>query len=103
LTYCQTARQELEPFLHKSEIVEKSFGGKITDCGKSAICFYHLFAKSAREENYRKEIVEPTVGKILGVKKLEQGINTTIKGSSLGVPGLADGKLKIGEYVVNYQ
>jgi hypothetical protein len=103
LTWCQTARQELEPFLQKPEIVEKSFGGKIESHGKAAVWFYYLFAKSAQEENYRKKVVEPTIAKILGVEKLNQEINTSIKDNGPGVPGLADGKLKIGDKIVNYQ
>ena len=102
LAWCQKVKKELEPFLQKPEIVEKSFGGKLDGYGKSSMIFYYLFSQSARNENYRKAVVEPTIAEIFGVNKLNQEINTTITGEP-GVHGRADGNFKISnQYQVDY-
>jgi len=103
LNWCRETKQELELYLQKPEAVEKSFGGKLKGCGNHKIWFYYLFAKSAEEEKYRQEVVEPTIAKILGVAKLNQSVNTTIRGKGPGVPGRADGTLEIGnKQIVDY-
>lgn len=104
LAWCQKVKRELEPFLQKPAVVEKSFGGKLGGgYGKRAMSFYYLFPQSAHSENYRKTVAEPTIAEIFGVNKLENEINTTITGNGPGVPGQADGNFKIGsQHQVNY-
>ena len=63
--------------------------------------FLVLFSKSAREEDYKQKVVKPTIEEILGVK-LNEEINTSTKGNSPGVPGRADGKLKVNDESVFY-
>jgi len=67
--------------------------------------FYYLFAKSAREKDYKQNVVQPTIEKILD-RKLDQEINTITTGNHLGdpgIPGRADGNLKInGKLVGKY-
>jgi hypothetical protein len=89
-------------FYKNLEIVEKSFGGKIEGCGKKSMSFYYLFSQSARNENYRKTVAEPTIAEIFGINKLDQEINTTITGSGPGVPGLSGGNFSSNQYQINY-
>jgi hypothetical protein len=64
---------------------------------------HYLFARSAREENYRKKVVEPTVAKILGVEKLDQEINTITTGNDPGGgDGFTGGKLKVNGIDIPY-
>jgi len=96
LNWCQQVRSELEPYLQKSEIVEKSWGGKAKDRGQREMYIHYLFSQSARKENYRKEVVEPTIAEILGVEKLNQEINTvTIGNEPGGGDGFTGGRLKL--------
>ncbi|RHZ37467.1 hypothetical protein [endosymbiont GvMRE of Glomus versiforme] len=96
LNSIRQARQELEPYLYKSEIVEKAWLKEYVDY--IDMSFYYLFAKSAREKNYKQKVVQPIVEKILG-EKLDEEINTATKGGVPGdssVPGRAD-----GDFIIN--
>ena len=44
LDFVRKVKQKLEPYLQKPEVVEKSFGGKIKDCGtiRLEFCFFLL-------------------------------------------------------------
>jgi len=73
--------------------------------GKNHIYFYYLFTQSAKDENYRKEVVVPTIAEILN-GKFDQKINTTNVGSAPGVAGRTEGKLELevgnNKHVVPY-
>ncbi|RHZ35599.1 hypothetical protein [endosymbiont GvMRE of Glomus versiforme] len=103
LDFIKKSRQELEPYLNKLNVVEKSFGGKVKKgYGKSLMNFCYLFTKSALDENYRKEVVVPTVAKILGGNS-NQEINTTNVGGSPGVPGETKGTWQVDNQLnINY-
>ena len=98
LDFVQKTKQQLEPYLQKPEVVEKSFGGKIQGCGVAESWFSYLFAKSAHDENYRKTVVGPTLAEILGGGDAKQEINTI--SSSITNPSDAQGSTR-GIWKVN--
>ncbi|MCE8162809.1 MAG: hypothetical protein I3273_01420 [Candidatus Moeniiplasma glomeromycotorum] len=97
--WCQEAKKELTPYLQKTEIVKNSFGRKVKNEPLTSKNFvYYLFDKSAREKNYRKEVVEPTIARILGVEKLNQEINTTTAYTNDPDNYFTGGKLKFDSW-----
>ena len=94
---CQ-ARQELEPYLQKPEIVEKAwergyegYSGNMISMG-----FYYLFKEDARNKDYKREMVQPTIEEILG-GKLDKEINTELEGH---IPGFSAGRAE-GSFDIN--
>jgi len=69
---------------------------------------YYLFAKPAREGNYR-QVVETSSGKMIAEildREFNQEINTITEGEIPGdpsVPGYTGGKLQIANQTVIYQ
>ena len=98
LDFVRKVKKTLESYLQKPEIVEKSFGGKIKGCGVSNLGFSYFFAKSARDQKYRKEVVGPTFAEILGGGDPSQEINTI--SSSVTNPSDAQGSTR-GIWKVN--
>ncbi|KLL02731.1 MAG: hypothetical protein MRECE_49c012 [Mycoplasmataceae bacterium CE_OT135] len=99
LNSIQKAHAELEPYLQKPEIVEKAWEKEYN--ADIDMTFYYLFAKSAREKDYKQKVVQPTIEEILG-SKLDEEINTATTGNSPGVPGSADGNFKIDNKLIGY-
>jgi len=98
LDFIQKIRKELEPYLQKLEVVEQSFGGKIKGFGVIELSNSYVFARSARNENYRKTVVGPTLAEILGGGDPNQEINTV--SSSVTNPSDAQGSTR-GIWKVN--
>jgi len=102
LDFIQKAKQELEPYLQKPNIVEKSFGGKIEGCGNPQLSFCYLFSKSALDDNYRKKVVGPTISEFLEGDP-NQEINIINVGASPGVPGRTAGIWRVDDQLsINY-
>ncbi|KLL05049.1 MAG: hypothetical protein MRERV_6c022 [Mycoplasmataceae bacterium RV_VA103A] len=98
LSSIQKARQELEPYLQKSEIVEKSWerGYEGYSGNLLSMSFYYLFKKDARDKDYKQKIVQPAVEEILG-GKLDGKINTELEGN---IPGFSAGRAE-GDFKIN--